>query len=195
MAAAAGIVEQLRAFVGAERKKMIDSVVAFAINMVDMLCSSTEGPEVVYETLRTINSLVVGLRPEESAELQELACAYSRCCMRLMKQVGGLKAKIMALAKHDFNPRKFLGCQSFHEAIRSAVVAYPPNGPHIKKWIKALPENRLYGEMREEDTYLYALELLRSVEGGHVRGDPWRKKLDDAHNEAKEPNPKRSREK
>ena len=195
MAAAERTVEDLEVFIRAARAKMNVSAVAFAINMVDMLCSSTEDPEVVFQALRTINSVVVGLRPEESTELHELACVSSRCIMGLMKQVSGLKRQIMARAKHDFNPRKFLECQSFHEAIRSVVVAYLPNGPKIKEWIKALPENQLYGEMGERDTYLYALELLKSIEGGRVRGDPWRKKLDEAHNEAKEPNPKRSRAK
>lgn len=192
---AAATVEGLRAFVDAARTKMIDSVVAKAINMVDMLCSSTEGPEAVYKALNTINGLVMAFGPKESAELQELASASSRCFMALMHKVDGLKGEIMALTKHNFDAKNFLGRQSFHEAMRSVVVAYPPGEEDIKRWIDALPKNPLYGEMREKDTYLYALELLRSIEGGNVRGNPWRKKLDDAHNEAKEPNPKRSRAK
>jgi hypothetical protein len=188
-------VEGLRAFVDAARTKMIDSVVAKAINMVDMLCSSTEGPEAVYKALNTINGLVMAFGPKESAELQELASASSRCFMALMHKVDGLNAEIMALTKHNFDAKDFLGRQSFHEAMRSVVVAYPPDEPDIKKWIKALPKNRLYAEMQDHDTYLYALELLKSIQGGHVHNDPWRKKLDDAHTKGKEPNPKRSRAK
>ena len=195
MAAPAATVEKLRAFVDAERTKMVASVVAFAINMVDMLCSSTESPEAVYKALSTINSLVMALGPKESAELRELESEFSRCFMALMHKVDGLNAEIMALTKHNFDPRKFFGHRTFTDAMIAVVVAYPPGEDDIKKWIDALSENHLYAEMQDHDTYLYALELLKSIEGGHVRGNPWRKKLDDAHNKGKEPNPKRSRAK
>ena len=192
---AAATVEGLRAFVDAARKKMIDSVVAKAINMVDMLCSSTEGPEAVYKALNTINGLVMAFGPKESAELQELASASSRCFMALMHKVDGLNAEIMALTKHNFDAKDFLGHRTFTKAMIAVVVAYPQGEDDIKKWIDALPENRLYAEMQDHDTYLYALELLKSIQGGHVRGNPWRKKLDEAHTKGKEPDAKRSRAK
>ena len=192
---AAATVEKLRASANAKYAAMVAGVAVEATKTVDTLAKSPGSPEAVYTALNKINGLVMALGPKGSAELQELACAFSRCFMGLMKQVGGLNAEIMALTKHNFDAKDFLGHQTFTKAMIAVVVAYLPNGPAIKKWIKALSKNQLHGEMQNTDTYLYALELLRSIKGGHVRGNPWRKKLDDAHNEAKEPNPKRSRAK
>lgn len=192
---AAATVEDLRASANAKYAAMVASVVVESTKTVDTLAKSPESPKAVYMALNKINGLVMALGPKGSAELRDLASAFSRCFMGLMHKVDGLNAEIMALTKHNFDAQDFLGHQTFTGAMIAVVVAYPQGEDDIKKWIEALPENRLYGEMQKKETYLYALELLRSIKGGRVRGDPWRKKLDDAHNEAKEPNPKRSRAK
>lgn len=192
---AAARVEKLRASANAKYAEMVASVVVEATKTVDTLENSPEGPEAVYMAMNKINGLVMAFGPKGSAELRDLASAFSRCFMALMHKVDGLNAEIMALTKHNFDAKDFLGHRTFTEAMIAVVVAYPQGEDDIKKWIDALPENRLHAEMQDHDTYLYALELLKSIEGGHVRGNPWRKKLDEAHTKGKEPNPKRSRAK